>query len=146
MLVCSALAPDGSALDGFTYDGQRTVRYDGAEPIDAGIRLSLELPRTDDPQWLVPGVFYGENRPEACARIFPRFTPGRVDVGRMESGAWSFRADRCATPAVFARGGGLLTTERSPLGQSGVGFAYRDHTRTRRVPLGLILRPVLDGS
>src|SRR5205814_9523641 len=45
---------------------------------------------------------------------------------RMESQAWSFRADRCATPAVFARGGGLLTTETSPLGQSGVGFAYVD--------------------
>ena len=44
----------------------------------------------------------------------------------MESDAWSFRADRCATPAVFARGGGLVTTETSPLGQSGVGFAYRD--------------------
>ena len=45
----------------------------------------------------------------------------------MESDAWSFRADRCSTPAVFARGGGLVTTERSsPLGQSGVGFAYRD--------------------
>ena len=41
-------------------------------------------------------------------------------------GRWSFRADRCATPAVFARGGGLVTTETSPLGQSGVGFAYRD--------------------
>src|SRR4051794_2642851 len=44
----------------------------------------------------------------------------------MESDHWSFRADRCSTPAVFARGGGLLTTETSPLGQAGVGFAYRD--------------------
>jgi len=126
MLACSALAPDGSRVDGFSFDGDRTVRYAGETPVDAGIRLSLELPPTDDPQWLVPGVFYGENRPAACTRIFPRFTPGRVDVDRMESDAWSFRADRCSTPAVFARGGGLLTTERSPLGQSGVGFAYRD--------------------
>jgi hypothetical protein len=44
----------------------------------------------------------------------------------MESDSWSFRADRCATPAVFARGGGLVTSERSPVGQSGVGFSYRD--------------------
>jgi hypothetical protein len=44
----------------------------------------------------------------------------------MESDAWGFRADRCATPGVFARGGGLVTTEVSPLGRSGVGFAYRD--------------------
>ena len=102
------------------------MTYEGADPVDAGIRVELELPPTDDPRWLVPGVFYGENRVEACTRLYPRFTPGRVDVSRMESDAWSFRADRCATPAVFARGGGLVTTETSPLGQSGVGFAYRD--------------------
>jgi hypothetical protein len=125
MLVCSALAPDGSRVDGFAFDG-RTVRYGRPEPVDAGIRLALELPPTDDPQWLVPGVFYGENRLESCMRIYPRFTPGRVDVARMESDAWSFRADRCATPAVFARGGGLRTTEAGRLGQAGVGFAYRD--------------------
>ena len=126
MLVCEALAPDGSPVAGFSFDGAATVTYDGAAPVDVGIRLSLELPPTDDPGWLVPGVFYGENRPEGCTRVFPRFTPGRVDVARMESDSWSFRADRCATPAVFARGGGLATTERSPLGQSGVGFALRE--------------------
>src|SRR4051794_13123206 len=119
-----ALAPDGSTVDGFRFDGA-TVTYEGAEPVEAGIRVQLELPPTDDPQWLVPGVFYGENRPESCTRIYPRFTRS-LDVTRMESDSWSFRADRCATPAVFARGGGLLTTETSPLGQSGVGFSLRD--------------------
>ncbi len=126
MVAARALAPDGSEVDGFVFDGALTVTYMGAQPVDAGIRVELELPATDDPQWLVPGVFYGENRPEACTRIYPRFVRGRTDVERMESSAWSFRADRCATPAVFARGGGLVTSERSPLGQSGVGLAYRD--------------------
>jgi hypothetical protein len=121
-----ALAPDGSPVEGFAFEGALSVTYEGAEPVDAGIRVELELPATDDPGWLVPGAFYGSNRVEACMRIYPRFVPGRVDLGRMESDAWSFRADRCATPAVFGRGGGLVTTETSPLGQSGVGFAYRD--------------------
>jgi hypothetical protein len=125
MFAARALAPDGSDVDGFTFDGALTATYRGAEAVDAGIRVQVELPPTDDPEWLVPGVFYGENRPQACTRIYPRFAP-RLDVERMESNAWSFRADRCATPAVFARGGGLATTERSPLGQSGVGFAYRE--------------------
>src|SRR4051812_14330260 len=124
MPALRALAPDGSAVDGFRFDGA-TVTYEGTEPVEAGIRVQLELPPTDDPQWLVPGVFYGENRPETCTRIYPRFTRS-LDVTRMESDSWSFRADRCATPAVFARGGGLMTTEVSALGQSGVGFAYRD--------------------
>lgn len=126
MLVCSALAPDGSPVDGFEFDGALTVAYRGSRPVDAGIRVALELPPAGDPDWLVPGVFYGENRPAHSTRIYPRFTPGRVDVARMESDAWSFRADRCATPAVFARGGGLRTAETSALGQSGVGFALRD--------------------
>ena len=130
MLVCSALAADGTPVDGFVFDGDGTVRYTGAEPADASIRISLGLPATDDPQWLVPGVFYGENRGEACTRVYPRFTPGHVDVERMESDAWSFRADRCATPAVFARGGGLVTSETSPLGQPGVGLSYRDGAPT----------------
>lgn len=120
-----AITPDGSGVDGFEFDGA-TVTYLGAAPVDAGIRFELELPETDDPCWLVPGVFYGENRPESCTRIYPRYTPGSTNVDRMESDAWSFRADRCATPAVFSNGRGLVTTEISPLGQAGVGFAWRD--------------------
>jgi hypothetical protein len=120
-----ALAPDGSAVEGFRFEGNR-VTWEGAEPVEAGIRFELELPEVDDPKWLVPGVFYGENRPESCTRIYPRYTPGHVDVGRMESGAWGFRADRCATPAVFSNGHGLATSETSPLGQAGVGLALRD--------------------
>jgi hypothetical protein len=125
MLVSRALAPDGTAVEGFDFDGA-TVTYTGAEPVDAGIRVELELPETDDPRWLVPGVFYGENRAESCTRLYPRFTPGHADIERMESDAWSFRADRCATPAVFSGGRGLVTSEVSPVGQAGVGFAWRD--------------------
>lgn len=125
MFVARALAPDGSTVEGFRFDGALTATYEGDEPVDAGIRVELSLPATDEPRWLVPGVFYGANRTESCTRIYPRFTPGHVDVARMESDSWSFRADRCATPAVFAAGGGLRTLEESPLGQSGVGFAHR---------------------
>jgi hypothetical protein len=125
MLAPRAIAPDGSKVDGFRFDGT-TATYEGAQPVAAGIRFELELPPAPDPRWLVPGVFYGENRHESCTRIYPRFTPGHVDVARMESDAWSFRADRCATPSVFSNGRGLLTSEVSPLGQAGIGFALRD--------------------
>jgi hypothetical protein len=124
MLAPSAIAPDGSTVEGFAFAGN-TVTYDGDKPVDAGIRFELELAETDDPRWLVPGVFYGENRVESCTRLYPRFTPGRVDFERMESDSWSFRADRCSTPAVFSGGRGLVTSEVSPLGQAGVGFALR---------------------
>jgi hypothetical protein len=117
-----ALAPDGSPVEGFAFAGD-TVTWTGPEPVEAGIRFELELDGA--PDWLVPGVFYGENRPERCTRIYPRFAP-QLDVGRMESPSWSFRADRCATPAVFCGGDGLVTREVGPLGQAGVGFALRD--------------------
>jgi hypothetical protein len=125
MPALRALAPDGSAVDEFVFEGAR-VTYRGSDPVDAGIRAELELPETDDPRWLVPGVFYGENRPEHCTRIYPRFLPGRIDIPGMVSHTWSFRADRCSTPAVFSNGRGLVTSEVSPLGQAGVGFALRD--------------------
>src|SRR3954468_19497597 len=125
MLRPRALAPDGSPVDGFLFE-DRSVTWTGVEPVEAGIRIELELAPTDDPDWLVPGLFYGSNRSASCTRIYPRYTTAGTDVERMESDHWPFGADRCATPAVFGRGGGLLTTERSPLGQAGVGFAYRD--------------------
>src|SRR5579884_101162 len=130
MRRCSALAPDGSPVDGFVFEGSR-VRWTGSTPVEAGIRVELELPADGDPKWLVPGLFYGENRPEACARLYPRWVPDRVDVARMESHTWSFRADRCATVAVLSGGVGLATSEVSPLGQAGVGFSQ--HEGRRRV-------------
>jgi hypothetical protein len=125
----SAIAPDGSEVAGFRFEG-RTVTWTGDDPVDAGIRVEVELPAVGDPKWLVPGVFYGENRPANCTRIYPRWTPGAVAVDRMESDAWSFRADRCATPAVFTDGAALVTSETSPLGQAGVGFAQRGDRRS----------------
>ncbi len=132
-LVATAIRPDASVEPAIELEVERlesgralvTAICTAGRPVEAGIRVEIQLDPTDDPAWLVPGVFYGENRPERTSRLYPRFTPGRTDVDAMESEAWSFRADRCATPAVFARGGGLLTAEVSPLGQSGVGFAYR---------------------
>ena len=133
-LVASGIRPDGTPEPSLRLDLERseggrvlvTAMCTADEPVDAGVRVELRLEATDDPAWLVPGVFYGENRPERSSRLYPRFTPRHTDVAAMESDSWSFRADRCATPAVFARGGGLVTREVSALGQSGVGFAYRD--------------------
>jgi len=119
-----ALDRAGAEVEGFSFDGAAAT-WTGREPVDAGIRFELELPADGRPDWLVPGVFYGENRTASCTRIYPRFTADGSDAARMESDWWSFRADRCATPAVFCGERGLATTERSPLGQSGVGFAWR---------------------
>ena len=106
--------PTATRSTASSFDG-RVVTWTGDDLVDAGIRLELELPAVDDPKWLVPGVFYGENRPAACTRHLPALTRrSHVDVERMESDAWSFRADRCATPAVLTDGAGLATSETQP--------------------------------
>ncbi|MHB1235596.1 MAG: hypothetical protein ACYCZK_07970 [Microbacteriaceae bacterium] len=115
------------------------VAYLGAEPVDAAVRFRVLLPDAPDPWWLIPGAFYGENRPAACTRMFPRFEVGGDDPQGMVSDHWEFRADRCATPAVFAWGasGGaaLVAEERSPLGMAGVGFAHDAATATASIHL-----------
>ncbi|MDR1238293.1 MAG: hypothetical protein LBK28_08620 [Propionibacteriaceae bacterium] len=80
-----------------------------------------------EPWWLIPGLFYGENRPANCDRIFPRYQAGVEDEATLTSSHWSFRADRAATVAVFAWGDAaataLATDETTDCGMSGLGFA-----------------------
>ncbi len=120
-----AAAPAGPA-------GRRQVRLSvtctARSPVDAGLRFELRLGPTDEPSWLVPGCFYGENRPEGCARRYPRFVTGRSDLAAMESDEWAFRSDRAATPAVFGwdgqGGAALVTCEQALFGDSGIGLAH----------------------
>ena len=135
------LTPDGTRGDrAFTAshrwgvpkaDGIRsldvTVRHDGSRAVERGVRVAIELP-TDagPPHWLVPGLFYGENRPPACRRIFPRYERGIRDADAMVSETWAFRADRAATPAVIGWSGGRMvgvaTDPVTELGPAGIGF------------------------
>jgi len=130
-----------TAAEGFEFALQRTgttasggqrlaleVRYGGTGPLAAAIRYRLLLPGTPDPWWLMPGAFYGENRPAACDRVFPRFEVGASDPQAMVSDRWEFRADRCATPAVFvwndSEGVALVADDLSPVGMTGLGIAH----------------------
>ncbi|HET9380110.1 MAG TPA: hypothetical protein VFP69_04690, partial [Streptomyces sp.] len=116
--------PPGTVL----REAELTVRRVAGDPAEAGLRVEMRLGVSDDPGWLVPGVFYGENRRPDCTRPYPRYERGTHDPAAMTADAWSFRADRCATPAVFARdrrGGAALalTAETGELGEQGVGLA-----------------------
>jgi hypothetical protein len=122
-----------------------------AEPTVAGLRFELRLGVTDDPGWLIPGVFYGENRLPDCTRRYPRFTLTDPDPQALESAEWGFRADRAATPAVFGwdRTGGaaLVTGERWGLGQSGMGFTLTGGRPVLRLHFPYREEPVVyDGS
>jgi hypothetical protein len=114
--------------------GRRLVRlrveHRGGTETAACIRFAVDLPEAKTgeaaPWWLVPGAFYGENRPAGSRRIFPRFRSGVGDPAAMVSDRWEFRADRAATPAVFGWAGGagvaLAADETTALGMTGLGF------------------------
>uniref|UniRef100_A0AAU2W116 Uncharacterized protein n=1 Tax=Streptomyces sp. NBC_00008 TaxID=2903610 RepID=A0AAU2W116_9ACTN len=113
------------------YDATLTVDRVADRALAAGLRVELRLGAGDDPGWLVPGAFYGENRRADCTRPYPRYSTDPAECAADTTGltahAWSLRADRCATPAVFARdadgGAALATSEYGQLGEQGVGFA-----------------------
>ncbi|MGO4534750.1 hypothetical protein [Leifsonia sp. 2MCAF36] len=109
------------------------VTFTGEEAADGSVLVEAHVRGADDPWWLIPGAFYGENRPAGNARAFPRFEIGAgtpEQHAALVSDAWEFRADRAATPAVFAwagprRGGvALAAGETSALGLTGLGLAH----------------------
>ncbi len=94
------------------------------------MRLPVRLPSAPDPPWLIPGAFYRENRPDECARPYPRHDPSAAGTGEgLVSHHWAFRSDRAALGAVFAWSGSacvaLCADESGALGQTGLGFAGR---------------------
>ncbi|MDR1432351.1 MAG: hypothetical protein LBI99_09565 [Propionibacteriaceae bacterium] len=98
-----------------------------AEADWSGRILVSERIAAREPWWLIPGLFYGENRPARCQRLFPRYQAGVEDQDSLTSSHWSFRADRAATVAVFAWGDdsavALAADETTACGMSGLGFA-----------------------
>jgi hypothetical protein len=117
------------------------VRYTGVEPVEGAVRISVAIPAVE-PWPLIPGAFYGENRPAANDRVFPRFETGAsspADHAAMRSDEWHFRADRSATPVVLCWAGpdqgglALGTAEVGPLGEQAIGFRLRDGAATLSV-------------
>jgi hypothetical protein len=145
-VTSAAVAPGGTRF-AVRLDVTRTAE----QPTVAGLRVEVRLGASDDPGWLVPGLFYGENRLPDCTRRYPRFTTDNPDPQALESAEWGFRADRAATPAVFGwdRTGGvaLVTGERSGLGQSGIGFTLDGDRPVLRLHFPYREEPVTyDGS
>ncbi|WP_324650432.1 hypothetical protein [Georgenia sp. H159] len=133
------------------HDVALTVRNDGPRPVTGSVRVRLAMPDVPEPWFLVPGAFYGANGPAGSVVRYPRFAVGVHDPAAMVSDHWELRADRTATPAVFAwgpRSGMALVTEHlSPVGMVGLGFAHDG--ATTRIHVGFPYReaPVsYDGS
>jgi hypothetical protein len=126
-----------------------TATCTGVAAVDANVLVSAIVPDASDPWWLIPGAFYGENRPAENTRAFPRFEIGASSPeahNALVSDAWEFRADRAATPAVFvwarpgAGGLALAASESTDLGITGIGLAHDAATGDARVHLSFPYR------
>jgi hypothetical protein len=122
---------------------------DGA-PARGGVVVAVRLAPVSEPQWLMPGLFYGENRPEKSRARYPRY--GTATGGDpWTAGSWTFRADRAAIPIAITRDGqhtvGLATTELGPIGLNGLGFGLVDESQELRLAFPYREEPVAyDGS
>jgi hypothetical protein len=93
-----------------------------------GVGIQVALALDGEPRrFVVPGAFYGENRPLACDVRFPRFDLQTEGGDSLTSDHWAFRADRASHVVVFGWTDtecvALATYETSALGLSGLGFS-----------------------
>ncbi len=104
------------------------------QTVECAVQIPFLVSAPDVPRWLIPGMFYGDNGYDpANIRVFPRYSPEPPeDADPFVSSFWSFRADRCASPVVFAGIGDhtcfIATDEQFSHGMSGVGFDYTPFT------------------
>lgn len=129
--------PDDFAVDVVSQGGTHRIAIAcrAAEPSEAAVRVTVRIEGASDPWWLIPGLFYGENRPAGNERLYPRFEAGARTAAQHDafvSDEWHFRSDRAATPVVFAwpapgaAGVALSAAAETELGLTGLGFAHRD--------------------
>lgn len=156
-----AMATDREALnleityredfDGFDI---ALILLNATEEMTMRLSVSLELLGEADPRWLIPGLFYGDNRDRDCPRIYPAYSEVRRDTRRFLSNHWMFRSDRTAMPVAFCTTFGVcafLATEETPgitetaplgLGTTGIGFTTEDGHPVLEACLPYIEEPV----
>ncbi|WP_116190883.1 hypothetical protein [Paenibacillus taihuensis] len=115
-------------------EGHVKLVYSGEFPVHATAGFQLEVQDSGNPRWMVPGMFYKDNRDPSCHRIYPRYEEHCYDAESMTADAWSFRADRCSLPAALVWTDGMMTaisteetfaSSRGGTNQAGVAFGRR---------------------
>jgi hypothetical protein len=108
-------SPDSADIHGFTTDrialdarirpsatpGGLMVDFrvqNTTEEMNVRVAVQLSLNGEADPRWMVPGFFYGNNKPAGCTRLYPSYSEINRDPRRLMSNHWAFRSDRAAIP------------------------------------------------
>jgi hypothetical protein len=138
-----------------------SVQYEvenSGEDVAVRLEVRLHLPEEADPHWLIPGLFYGQNRLAHNEDRYPGYSEIKRDPANFWSNHWSFRSDRTSLPAVFCTsmsGTAYLSVEElagetpsSPLmaGMTSLAFSSEDGQLTLGVSLPAIEEPVKAAS
>lgn len=118
---------------GITAVGKRAKRFEFQVTItnngpakEASFSTFWRVPDTGAPRWMVPAMFYKDNRPASCVRRYPRYAPEGGNPEEFVSNTWTFRSDRSSCPSVFAWTDNLSamvqTDERFSHWMSALGF------------------------
>lgn len=122
-------------LDGFAV---KVALSNQGSDFQGRLVVRVFLPAESDAHWLIPGVFYGENRPRGCDLVYPGYSEIHRDAGRLLSNYWMFRSDRASLPAVFCstenltafiagdETDGMHDSSATGLAVTGVGFSGVD--------------------
>lgn len=65
------------------------------------LQFSLQAAGEKTPRWMIPALFYKDNRPPENIKLYPRYDPLVHHPEQWISPAWSFRSDRSSHPGVF---------------------------------------------
>jgi hypothetical protein len=85
------------------YEYAWTMNNQGAVEQRVGLSIVWEFWAEKPPRWMVPGMFYGDNRGPESVRQYPRFVARKSPKDdALTSSYWGFRSDRLPTSAVFA--------------------------------------------
>jgi len=133
----------------------KTVRIDdtgwvkAAWEIAAGEAFSatcrLSLPKTEQPFWCIPGLFWGDNQQDSTNQYYQRFRANLAAPSKFESRFWEFHVWRATQPVVGMYDGSAwwilqVDPDAGELCAS-VGFEFENGRPTLVASLPAIERP-----
>jgi hypothetical protein len=122
--VQGTITPAGDLAERF--DWQVRIQNLSEDLVECSAHVKFTVMDTGVPRWMVPAMFYKDNRPANCVRRYPRYSFDENKPEDLVSSYWAFRSDRSSCPSVFCWTDNftscLATPERVGDEISGLGF------------------------
>lgn len=102
------------------------LKHMGADVVEFRLEIDFKIVDTGVPRWMIPAMFYKDNRHKDCIRKYPRFSMDAANTDEFTSDHWAFRSDRSSCPSVLCwtdnYTSALATPEAFDDTISGIGF------------------------